>query len=100
MKLEFESEIIGNGTTAATFIKFPFDPVKKFGRCRASVRATYNGELYDGIITKQGIYDETGKNLHLINIPKLMCDKLGKTLGDTLFVTVEERLGEREYFGK
>jgi uncharacterized protein YdhG (YjbR/CyaY superfamily) len=68
------------------YIEIPFDVKKEFGKSRVPVHATFDDEPYDGIVVKMGT------PCHIIGIRKDIRAKIGKQPGDTVKVTLQERV--------
>ena len=79
-KFSAKLEKMGNGT----FITIPFDVEEFFGKKRVKVKATFDGEPYQGSITRMGGCD------HILLVKKEIRQKLGKDEGDSIKVVVEE----------
>ena len=82
---EFDAVIIQNENMDAAYVEVPFDIKEIFGKGRLLVHATFDGEPYDGQIVKM----ETP--FYIIGIRKDIRKKIGKTFGDKVHVTFEER---------
>ena len=83
--IEFGATIIKNPDMDATYIEIPFDVEAVFGKKRVSVRATFDGEQYNGQVVRMGT------PCHVIGITKAIRAKIGKQAGDTVTVTLRER---------
>ena len=70
------------------YIRIPFDVKEVFGKARVPVRVTFDGEPYEGSIVRYGT------PFHILGLRKDIRDKIGKQPGDTVEVTVEERLSK------
>ena len=57
---EFESLICKAGETGGAYVIFPYEIRKEFGRGRAKVHATFDGEPYDGSIVNMGVRNADG----------------------------------------
>ena len=68
------------------YVEIPFDVKAVFGKGRVKVHATFDGEPYDGSLVKMGT------PCHIIGIRKDIRAKIGKQPGDTVRVTIRERL--------
>ncbi|MDF9866484.1 hypothetical protein OKW22_000035 [Bacilli bacterium PM5-3] len=92
-KYEFESKIyaseVGKG---GAYVIFPYNIHKEFNKGRVKVRATFDGIPYDGSIVNMGVKNEDGSICYIIGILKGIRVKLNKQVGDTVNVTVEERM--------
>jgi len=82
---EFDAVIIRNEDMDAAYVEVPFDIKEIFGKGRLSVHTTFDGEPYDGQIVKMGT------PCYIIGLRKDIRKKIGKTFGDTVHVTFEER---------
>ena len=81
-KQTFTAEIKNAGGGGA-FVEVPFDVEKEFGSKRPKVKAMIEGVPYRGILTRMGTEH------HLLIILKEIREKIGKTFGDEVTVTVE-----------
>ena len=81
-KHTFIATILDAGGGGA-FVEVPFDVEKEFGAKRPKVKATFEGVPYRGILTRMG----TEK--HILIILKDIREKIGKTFGDEVNMTVE-----------
>ena len=88
MKLEFKAIIQQHETKNAAFIEPPFDVLEVFGAKRVKVKTTFDGVDYRGsIVSMRGCY--------LLGLTQEIRQKIGKSFGDEVFVTVEKDLEER-----
>jgi len=83
------SSAIGGG---GAYVPFPFDVRTEFGRGRVKVHATFDGEPYDGSIVNMGVKNPDGSVCYIIGILKDIRAKIGKQPGDTVRVTIRERV--------
>ena len=74
---------IQNAGGGGAFVEVPFDVEAAFGAKRPKVKATFEGVLYRGILTRMG------SEHHLLIILKEIREKIGKTFGDEVKITVE-----------
>ena len=74
------------------FVAFPYDLRETFGKGRVKVHATFDGEPYDGSIVNMGITNPDGSVCYIIGLRKDIRAKIGKQAGDTVRVTVRERV--------
>ena len=85
--LKFKAVIQGEGVEdqGGAFVLFPFDAEEKFGpkNGRVPVKATFDGEPYQGQLIRYG------RPEHLIIITKDIRSKIGKKAGDEIDVTIE-----------
>ena len=82
---EFDALIIQNEDMDAAYVEVPFNIKEIFDKGRLAVHATFDGEPYDGQIVKMGT------PCFIIGIRKDIRKKIGKTFGDVVHVTFEER---------
>jgi len=89
---EYEAQIrvagVGGG---GTYVPFPYDIQKEFGKGRVKVHATFDGEPYQGNIVNMGVKNPDGSICYIIGILKAIQVKIGKQPGDTVRVTIKER---------
>ena len=83
---KFEAKIIKVPDIDGAYIEIPFDVKAEFGKGRVKVHATFDGEPYDGSVVKMGT------PCHIIGIRKDIRAKIGKQPGDTIKVTLKERV--------
>lgn len=82
---EFDAEIKKVPDIDGAYIEIPFDVKADFGKGRVPVKATFDGEPYQGSLVRM-------KTLcHIIGIRKDIRAKIGKQPGDIIKVTIEER---------
>ena len=72
------------------YVVFPYDVRAEFGKGRVKVRATFDGEPYNGSIVNMGVKNDDGSVCYIIGILKDIRAKIGKQPGDTVRVTVRE----------
>ncbi|MBQ8954746.1 MAG: DUF1905 domain-containing protein [Clostridia bacterium] len=82
---EFDAVIVKNPDMDAAYVEIPFDVKAAFGKGRVAVRATFDGEPYDGQVVRMGT------PCHVIGLRKDIRQKIGKQPGDTVRVTIRER---------
>ena len=82
---EFDAVIIKAPDMDAAYIEIPFNVKEAFGKARVPVRASFDGEPYDGQLVKMGT------PCHIIGIRKDIRAKIGKQPGDSIHVTLSER---------
>lgn len=82
---EFDAVIKKVPDIDGAYIEFPYDVRAEFGKGRVKVRATFDGESYDGSLVRM----ETP--CHIIGLLKAIRAKIGKQAGDTVRVTISER---------
>ena len=83
--LSFDAVLIGAADMDAAWVEIPFDVKTVFGKGRVRVHAEFDGEPYDGIITRMGT------PCHIIGVRKDIRRKIGKQPGGIIHVTVRER---------
>lgn len=82
---EFETVIKKVPDIDGAYVDFPYDVKEEFGKGRVKVRATFDGEEYDGSLVRM---QTPG---HIIGIRKDIRQKIGKQPGDKIKVTIRER---------
>jgi hypothetical protein len=75
--------VIQNAGSGGAFVEVPFDVEKAFGAKKPKVKAMIQGIPYRGILTRMGTEH------HLLIILKEIREKIGKTFGDEVKITVE-----------
>lgn len=88
---EFEAVIHKVPDIDGAYVEFPYDVRKEFGKGRVKVYATFDGEPYDGSVVNMGIKNEDGSVCYIIGLRKDIRAKIGKELGETVYVTIKER---------
>jgi hypothetical protein len=71
------------------FVTIPFDVEKEFGRKRVPINATIDGEPYRGTLVRMG------SECHMLLILKSIREKIGKSIGDEVDVTIAEDTAPR-----
>ena len=79
---------IGKG---GAYVIFPYDVRAEFGKGRVKVRATFDGEPYDGSVVNMGVKNTDGSVCYILGILRDIRTKIGKQPGDAVRVTVKER---------
>ena len=74
------------------YVIFPYDIRAEFGKGRVKVHATFDGESYDGSIVNMGVKNTDGSVCYIIGILRNIRKKIGKQSGDTVHVTIRERM--------
>lgn len=74
---------IQNAGGGGAFVEVPFDVEKEFGSKKPKVKAMIEGVPYRGILTRMGT------EYHMLIILKEIREKIGRTFGDEVTVTVE-----------
>ncbi len=83
---EFDAIIIKVPDIDGAYIEFPYDVRNEFNRGRVKVRATFDGEPYDGSLVRMGT------SCHIIGIRKDIRARINKKPGDQIHVTIKERI--------
>jgi len=86
---EFEAEIKKVPDIDGAYIEIPFDVKAEFDKGRVPVTATFDGEPYEGSLVKMKT------PCHILGIKKDIRAKIGKQPGDTIKVTIKERVVEK-----
>jgi hypothetical protein len=74
---------IQNAGGGGAFVEVPFDVEAAFGSKRPRVKAVIEGVPYRGILTRMGT------EYHMLIVLKEIREKIGKTFGDEVTITVE-----------
>ena len=82
----FDAEIQKVPHIDGAYIEIPFDVKAAFGKSRVPVHATFDGEPYDGSLVRM----KTVR--HILGLRKDIRAKIGKQPGDTVHVTLVERI--------
>jgi hypothetical protein len=75
--------VIQNAGGGGAFVEVPFDVEAEFGSKKPRVKALIEGVPYRGILTRMGT------ECHLLVVLKEIREKIGKTFGDEVTITVE-----------
>ncbi len=87
-KQRFEAEIKA-GSGGGALVEIPFDVEQTYGtRGRVKVRATLDDHTYRGSIAPMG-------GSHVLGVIKSIREALGKSVGDSVRVTLEQDVEER-----
>ena len=90
---EFEAVIRKVPDIDGTYVEFPYDVKAEFGRGRVKVRATFDGEPYEGSLVNMGGKHADGSICYILGLRREIRAKIGKQSGDTVSVTIREREG-------
>jgi uncharacterized protein YdeI (YjbR/CyaY-like superfamily) len=82
--------VIEDAGKGGAYVTIPFDVEKVYGRKRVKVLATFNGEPYRGSLVRMGT------PCHILGIQKAIRAKIGKSIGDSVEVTLEADLNQRK----
>ena len=63
---------------------------KRVRRNRVRVRATFDGEPYDGYVVNMGVKNPDGSVCYIIGIRKDIRAKIAKRIGDVVKATIRE----------
>lgn len=88
MTLQFQATILQNEDMDAAYVEVPYDIRALFGKGRLLVHATFDGVPYSGQVVKMGT------PCYIIGITKAIRRQIGKTFGNEVAVTLEERVTE------
>ncbi|MCL2812113.1 MAG: DUF1905 domain-containing protein [Clostridia bacterium] len=88
---EFDAVIQKTPDQDGAYVALPFDIKTEFGKGRAKVHATFDGEPYDGSAVNMGVKNPDGSVCYIIGIRKDIRAKIGKQAGDAVRVTLRER---------
>ncbi len=80
---------IYEGSGGGAYLPVPIDIKREFGKGRVKVNATFDGEPYVGSIVNMGVKNENGSVCYIIGILKSIRGKIGKTIGDSVEVSIE-----------
>lgn len=88
---EFEATIRQVPGINGAYVEFPYDVKAEFGKGRVPVRATFDGEPYDGSLVNMGVKNPDGSVCYILGLRKDIRAKIGKQSGDSVRVTITER---------
>ena len=88
MEHRFTAIIERSGDMDAAYVVVPVDIRAVYGMGRLKVEATFDGEPYCGSVVNMGVKDAEGRICYIIGITKAIRQKIGKTFGDTIDVTI------------
>ena len=83
--------VIREAGGGGAYVEFPYDLRDEFGKGRLKVRASFDGEPYDGSIVNMGVKNADGSICYIIGIRKDIRAKIGRQPGDTVRVSIRER---------
>lgn len=83
---EFDAVIQKVPDIDGAYVEFPYDVKAEFGKGRVKVAATFDGVPYEGSLVRMGT------PCHIIGILKDIRRQIGKQPGDTVHVTLRERV--------
>lgn len=85
-QVEFDAVIKKVPDIDGAYVEIPFDVKAVFGKGRVPVNATFDGVFYQGSLVKMGT------PCHILGIRKEIRQQIGKQAGDSVHVTIEERI--------
>jgi len=88
---EFDAFIQAVPDMDGAYVAVPIDIRAVFGKGRVKVRATFDGEPYDGSVVNMGVRGADGSICYIIGVRKDIRAKIGKQPGGSVRVTVRER---------
>ena len=89
---EYDTVIRSTDTgRGGAYVPFPYDVRAEFDKGRVKVRATFDGEPYEGSVVNMGVKNPDGSVCYVIGILKDIRAKIGKQPGNSVHVTIEER---------
>lgn len=88
----FEAVIRKVADVDGAYIEFPYDVKAEFGKGRAKVHATFDSVPYDGSLVNMGVKHPDGSVCYIIGLRKDIRAQIGKQVGDTIQVTITERM--------
>lgn len=83
----FEAEIKKVPDIDGAYVEIPFNVRAEFGKGRVKVRATFDGEPYDGSIVNMGVKNAAGSICYIIGVRQDIPARIGKQPGDRVQVT-------------
>lgn len=88
MEHRFTATIERSGDIDAAYVAVPVDIRAVYGIGRLKVEATFDGEPYRGSVVNMGVKDAEGNICYIIGITKAIRQRIGKSFGDTVEVTL------------
>lgn len=95
MDYRFTAIIERSGDIDAAYIVVPVDIRAVYGIGRLKVEASFDGEPYRGSVVNMGVKDAEGNICYIIGITKAIRQRIGKSFGDTVEVTLRAVLNGR-----
>ncbi len=80
----FNAKIVEAASKGGAYIEIPFNVEEVYGAKRVKVKATFDGIEYRGSLVRMGT------ECHILGITKAIRKQLGKSIGDTVLVTLKE----------
>ena len=84
--------LIQEASKGGAYVVFPYNVRKEFGRGRVKVTALFDGVKYEGSVVNMGVRNEDGSIAYIIGIRKDIRQSIGKDIGDTVHVEIQERV--------
>ena len=91
MRYEYETILREIPESGGAYVAFPWDIRAEFGKGRVKVHASFDGVPYDGSVVNMGVKNPDGSVCYIIGLPKAIRQKIGKTFGDSVAVTLTPR---------
>ena len=88
MEHRFTARSERSGDMDAAYVVVPIDIRREYGKGRLKVEATFDGVPYSGSVVNMGVKDADGLICYIIGITKAIRQRIGKTFGDTVEVTL------------
>ena len=88
MEHRFTARIERSGDMDAAYVVVPVDIREVYGVGRLKVEATFDGVPYSGSVVNMGVKDADGNICYIIGITKAIRQRIGKTFGDTVDITL------------
>ena len=95
MEHRFTATIERSSDIDAAYVVVPVDIRAVYGVGRLKVEATFDGEPYRGSVVNMGVKDADGNICYIIGITKAIRQRIGKSFGDTVEVTLRAMLNEK-----
>lgn len=95
MEHRFTATIERSGDIDAAYVVVPVDISAVYGIGRLKVEATFDGEPYRGSVVNMGVKDAKGNICYIIGITKAIRQRIGKSFGDPVDVTLRAVLNGR-----
>lgn len=88
MEHHFTALIERSGDMDAAYVVVPVDIRAVYGVGRLKAEATFDGVPYSGSVVNMGMRDADGRICYIIGITKAIRQRIGKSFGDTVEVTL------------
>ena len=92
MNYEYDAVLCEMEDNGGTYVVFPWNIRKEFGKGRVRVHAEFDGIPYEGSIVNMGLKNEDGSICYIIGVLKEIRRKLNKHDGDMIHVYIEVKL--------